>query len=86
MTISDLIELLEYLESKNQESNEKQEEKFNYILDEIRALEYDFELIKEKLKIKDNLYWVYQNNLKFNDTKIEVNNLIKHLASHNWVK
>lgn len=56
MTISDLIELLEYLESKNQESNEKQEEKFNYILDEIRALEYDFELIKEKLKIKDNLY------------------------------
>lgn len=69
MTISDLIELLEYLESKNQESNEKQEEKFNYILDEIRALEYDLELIKEKLKIKDNLYWVYQNNLKFNDTK-----------------
>ena len=69
MTISDLIELLEYLESKNQESNEKQEEKFNYILDEIRALEYDLELIKEKLKIKDNLYWVYKNNLKFNDTK-----------------
>lgn len=52
MTTSDLIELFEYFESKNQESNEKQEEKFNYILDEIRSLEYNLELIKEKLKIK----------------------------------
>ena len=56
MTISDFIELLEYLESKNQEANERQEEKYNVILDEIRALKYDLELIKEKLKVKDNLY------------------------------
>ena len=56
MTTSDLIELFEYFESKNQESNEKQEEKFNYILDEIRSLEYNLELIKEKLKIKNSLY------------------------------
>ena len=56
MTISDLIKLLEYLESKNQEVNEKQEEKYDFILDEVRSFKYDLELIKEKLKIKNDLY------------------------------
>lgn len=60
MTISDLIELLEYFESKNQEVNEKQEEKYDFILDEVRSFKYDLELIKEKLKIKNNLYWLYR--------------------------
>lgn len=69
MTISDFIELLEYLESKNQETNERQEEKYNVILDEIRALKYDLELIKEKLKVKDNLYWFNKINLTLKDTK-----------------
>lgn len=64
MTISDLIELLEYLESKNQEVNEKQEEKYDFILDEVRSFKYDLELIKEKLKIKNNLYWLYRLFLK----------------------